>query len=85
MKNITEERINKTVTEAFLNANETLAQDFVDNYYLYQAALKENIECLKNNSGYADLFFFDLAALKTAQDNCVNILRNCLKELLCEE
>ena len=84
MKNVTEEQIDEIITKKFLNVNETSPQDFVDNYYLYKETLKENIECLKNNSGYAEAFFFDMAVLKTAQDRCINVLRESLKELLCE-
>lgn len=39
---------------------------------------------MENNSGYTEIFFFDMAAFKMVQDNCVNILKKVLKELLCE-
>ena len=84
MKQITEEQIDSIITETFLNANETSMQDFVDNYHLYKEALKDDIECLTNNNGYAEFFYFDMAVLKTVQDNCVSILKETLKELLCE-
>lgn len=66
--------------EDLLNVN----TGFNDNYHLYKAVTKENIECMENNSGYTEIFFFDMAAFKMVQDNCVNILKKVLKELLCE-
>lgn len=75
-KKITEERINETLNNAFVKANENIAINFVDNVKLYEDALSD----FKGIQGY-EMYF---AAMKTAINSSFVTIKEALKELLCD-
>lgn len=91
MKNITSEKIDEVVNKAFLEQNENVLDDFINNYELYKRVFDENIKDKLENMppDYVEKFISDFsggfAGYKLAQDNCVKILSRSLKELLCDE
>lgn len=91
MKNITSEKIDNIVNRAFDEQTENVLSDFTENYEEFKKICDKNINYNAENvpPGYMERFANDIvdafASIKTAQDNCVAILRETLKELLCEE
>lgn len=75
-KEITEERIEEVVNNAFIEKAGDIALDFANNIKLYEEALSE----FEGLNGF-DMFF---AAIQTAQDTCLEVLKVTLKELLCD-
>lgn len=50
----------------------------------YEENLSNYIDILKNENDNTKQSAVYFAAIKTAQDNCVSILKESLKELLCD-
>lgn len=91
MKNITSEKIDNIIDKAFVEQTENVLSDYVDNHEEFKKICDGNINYNAENvpSGYMERFANDItnafASIKTAQNNCIEILRETLKELLCEE
>lgn len=90
MKQITEEQIDGIINGAFIEQNGNSQNNYINGYEGYKKAFAECVMDLALNapSDYAerfsDEFSMAFAAFKLAQDNCANILRATLKELLCD-
>ena len=90
MNGITEERIDAIIDNAFIEQNENVLNDFINNYEKYKRifdkVVRDNVPDAP--SDYAERFTGEFsiafASFKLAQDNCINIFRETLKELLCE-
>lgn len=75
-KKITEERIDEVLNNAFIEANENRAIDFVDNIKTYDDALSE-FEGMQGSEIY-------FAAMQTAINSAFVTFKEALKELLCD-
>ena len=76
-KEITEERIEEVIYNAFSKVNKDVALCFADNIKVFSDTL----------DGYKELEGFDMffAAITTAQKMCLEAVKETLKELLCEQ
>ena len=90
MKQITEEQIDSIINSVFIEQNENNLNNYIKNYEGYKKVFAECVMDLAPNapSDYAERFSNEFsmafAAFKLAQDNCVSILKETLKVLLCE-
>ena len=75
-KEITEERIEEIVNNAFRKVNENIAIDYAENVKTCKDAFAE-IESMK---GY-EMF---VGTMMTAQYTCLEMIKEALKELLCD-
>lgn len=87
---MTEERIDAIIDNALIEQNKNVWNDFINNYEKYKRIFDKGV---RDNvpdapSDYTEWFTGEFsrafASFKLAQDNCVNILRETLKELLCD-
>ncbi len=77
MKEITKEQVDRIVDEIYISVNENIAVQYSDNLSKYINALKDSDNVIQQSAPY-------FAAIKTAQDSCMLILKESLKELLCD-
>lgn len=77
MKEITREQIDEIVNNIFISNVDDIAMQYAENLSSYIDILKNENDNTKQSAAY-------FAAIKTAQDNCVSILKESLKELLCD-
>lgn len=77
MKEITREQIDEIVNNIFISNADDIAMQYAENLSNYLDILKNENDNTKQSAVY-------FAAIKTAQDNCVSILKESLKELLCD-
>lgn len=91
MEHITDQQIDDIIIRKFIEKNENVVDDFVNNYNAYKKIFDE---CARETapdapSSYIETFTNEFSAafacFKLAQDNCIDILRKSLKELLCKE
>lgn len=91
MKSITSEKIDSIINKAFSEQADNIFNDFVDYHEEFKKICDKNFNYNEENvpPGYMERFANDItnafASIKTAQNNCIEILRKSLKELLCEE
>lgn len=90
MKNITSEQIDSIINKAFSEQTDNIFSDFVDYHDEFKKICDEQVNYDAENvpPGHMERFANDItnafAAIKTAQNNCIEILRKSLKELLCD-
>lgn len=90
MKDITEERIDAIIDNAFIEQNENVLNDFINNYEKYKRifdkGVRDHVPDVPSDyiERFTDEFSTAFAGFKLAQDNCINIFRETLKELLCK-
>ncbi len=83
MKNITSEMIEEAVNKPYEDISENFFDDFWNNYKYCEEIIKESLQDADDIQ--KQYLASDFAAYKTARDHCIEIFRNVLKELLCEE
>lgn len=79
MKKVTQEQIDKAVNEATVNASQNLCELLVENIDSYQKSMNTNNI---NDMQKYNLYF---ACINTALEMSVDIMKESLYKLLCDE
>ena len=83
MENVTTEQIDDVIDNAILNATDEYVEKYFQNVDAFKGCFEKMFKFPDDNNLLYQVSF-DFAALQTAMNNCIDILRESLKELLCE-
>lgn len=83
MKYITWKEIDEVVNKAFISVVKDMPIDFLENCEIYRKCVENNVPKSAMEAFRWGYPYF--AAMKTVQDNMVEVIKRSLEELLCGE